>query len=111
MFRIARSKLIQTISSIRSVIIIYLSVHVRWPARPAELWAGLDFSFVSFLCIKTKKRKSFWILTKSEETDSTYKRKVYILSFACAKESNKEKHTGNDIQPLPEAVIKLLYYC
>jgi len=24
-----------------------------------------------------------------------------ILSFACAKESNKEKHTGNDLQPLP----------
>ena len=23
----------------------------------------------------------------------------------------KEKHTGNDIQPLPEAVIQLLYYC
>ena len=32
-------------------------------------------------------------------------RRVYILSFACAKESNKEKHTGNDIQPLPDAVI------
>jgi hypothetical protein len=25
----------------------------------------------------------------------------YALSFACAKESAKEKHTGNDIQPLP----------
>ena len=24
-----------------------------------------------------------------------------VLSFACAKESTKEKHTGNDIQPLP----------
>jgi hypothetical protein len=30
---------------------------------------------------------------------------LYLLSFACAKESNKEKHTGNDIQPLPDAVI------
>jgi len=46
MFRTARSKLIQTISSIGSVITIYLSVHVRWPARPAELRAGLDFFFV-----------------------------------------------------------------
>jgi hypothetical protein len=26
---------------------------------------------------------------------------IYALSFACAKESAKEKHTGNDIQPLP----------
>jgi hypothetical protein len=28
-----------------------------------------------------------------------------VLSFACAKERTKEKHTGNDIQPLPDAVI------
>jgi len=28
-----------------------------------------------------------------------------ILSFACAKESNKEKHTGNDLRPLPDALI------
>jgi len=46
MFRIARSKLIQTISSIRNVITIYLSVHVRWPARPAEHRAGLEFSLL-----------------------------------------------------------------
>jgi hypothetical protein len=37
--------------------------------------------------------------------------RVYLLSFACAKESNKEKHTGNDLQPLPDAVIELQYYC
>ena len=36
---------------------------------------------------------------------------VYLLSFACAKESNKEKHTGNDVRPLPDALIKLQYYC
>jgi hypothetical protein len=35
-----------------------MTLHVRWPARRAELRAGLDFSFVSFLCIKTKKRKN-----------------------------------------------------
>ena len=57
MFRIARSKLIQTISSIRNVITIYLSVHVRWPARPAELRAGLDF-FGSF-CIKAKRTEIY----------------------------------------------------
>jgi hypothetical protein len=45
--------MIQTISSIRSVFTIYLNVHVRWPARPAELRAGLDF-FGSF-CIKAKR--------------------------------------------------------
>ena len=28
-----------------------------------------------------------------------------FVSFACAKERTKEKHTGNDIQPLPDAVI------
>jgi hypothetical protein len=36
---------------------------------------------------------------------------LYVLSFACAKERTKEKHTGNDIQPLPDALIKLQYYC
>ena len=36
---------------------------------------------------------------------------LYVLSFACAKERTKEKHTGNDIQPLPDALIKLLCYC
>jgi hypothetical protein len=46
MFRIARSKLIQTTSSIMSVITIYLSVHVRWLARPAEHRAGLEFSLL-----------------------------------------------------------------
>jgi len=30
---------------------------------------------------------------------------IIVLSFACAKERTKEKHTGNDIQPLPDALI------
>ena len=30
-----------------------------------------------------------------------------VLSFAQKKERTKEKHTGNDIQPLPDALIKL----
>jgi len=40
-------------------------------------------------------------------------KKVYysVLSFACAKERTKEKHTGNDVQPLPGALIKPQYYC
>src|SRR6187549_2511000 len=99
MFRIARSKLIQTISSIRSVITIYLSVHVRWPARPAELRAGLDF-FGSF-CIKAKRTEIY----------KNGRKNLSILSFACAKERTKEKHTGNDIQPLPDALIRLQCYC
>ena len=37
--------------------------------------------------------------------------KFYVLSFACAKERTKEKHTGNDIPPLPDAVIKLQCSC
>ena len=73
-----------------------MTVHVRWPARSRLVGkhrAGLvpiaiGISFVSFLCIKTKKRKEARVIT-------------YALSFACAKESAKEKHTGNDIQPLP----------
>jgi hypothetical protein len=59
---------------------------VRWPARPAEHRAGLEFSFVSFLCFKTKKRKEVSVVTFL----------FYVLSFACAKERTKEKHTGND---------------
>jgi len=47
MFRIARSKLIQTISSIRSVITIYLSVHVRWPGKSSGAFAfALIFLFL-----------------------------------------------------------------
>jgi len=46
------------------------------------------------ICIKTKKINKAMLLFS-------------ILSFACAKERTKEKHTGNDIQPLPDALIKL----
>ena len=101
MFRITRSKLIQAVNSIRSVITIYLSVHVRWPARPqpvptkeGEHRAGLDF-FGSF-CIKAKRTE---IGYKNE------RKNLSVLSFACAKERTKEKHTSNDLRPLPDAVI------
>ena len=43
---------------------------------------------LSFHYIKKKKRKEARVIT-------------YALSFACAKESAKEKHTGNDLRPLP----------
>jgi len=77
MFRIARSKLIQTISSIRSAISIYWSAHVRWPARPAELRAGLDF-FGSF-CIQAKEQKSI------------RKREKLIYSFFCLCKRKKQR--------------------
>jgi hypothetical protein len=66
-------------------------VHVRWPARPAVHRRRMIFLlFLFFVSRQRKERKSYFI---------------YALSFACAKESAKEKHTGNDIQPLPGAVI------
>ena len=96
MFRIARSKLIQTISSVRSVITIYLSVHVRWPARPAELRAGLDFFFVILsdylFASGQKENESKTILLSSFDFYAEITTNFFflnILSFACAKESNK----------------------
>jgi len=47
------------------------------------------------------------ILYWFEERRNTTHNEVYVLSFACAKERTKEKHTGNDVQPLPDALIKL----
>jgi hypothetical protein len=72
---------------------VVMNVNVRWPARPAEHRAGLDF-FGSF-CIKAKRTKIY----KNE------RKNLSVLSFACAKERTKEKHTGNDVQPLPGALI------
>ena len=68
---------------------------------------GLIFLLFLFFVSRQRKESYYSFSSDSEEIDSTYKRKVHILSFACAKESNKEKHTGNDIQPLPDALIKL----
>ena len=54
-----------------------MTVHVRWPARPAELRAGLVpiaiGIFVTFLCFKTKKSKQ-WIPFNTSN-------KVYVLAF------------------------------
>jgi hypothetical protein len=42
-----------------------MNVHVRWPARPAELRAGLDF-FGSF-CIKAKRTSRFFEASKRKK--------------------------------------------
>jgi hypothetical protein len=55
-----------------------MNAHVRWPARP-ELRAGLDLF------------------------------EIIVFSFFCPAKGgkrNKEKGTGNDVRPLPDAVIK-----
>jgi len=57
MFRKARSKLIQTTSSIRSVITIYLSVHVRWPGKSSGAFA-FALIFLFFFHQGKKKKKS-----------------------------------------------------
>jgi hypothetical protein len=41
---------------------------------------------------------------KEKRTEKQVNR-LYVLSFACAKERTKVKHTGNDVQPLPDALI------
>jgi hypothetical protein len=54
------------------------------------------------------RRMIFLVLFASRQKEhKSYSNNVYVLSFACAKERTKEKHTGNDIQPLPDALIKL----
>ena len=87
-----------------------MTIHVRWPARPAEHRAGLDF-FGSF-CIKAKRTEgclnnfiSFHLPGREGVKNDLLR--LYLLSFACAKESNKEKHTANDVRPLADALIKL----
>jgi len=56
MFRIARSKPIQTISSIRSVITIYLSVHVRWPGKTGGAF-GFALIFLFLFPSREKERQ------------------------------------------------------
>jgi len=49
MLRIRRSKLIQTISSVRNVFTTYLSVHVRWPGKTGGAFGfALNFWFFWF---------------------------------------------------------------
>jgi len=72
-----------------------MTVHVRWPARPAELGPGLIF--LVLFASRQKEQNNCYVLI--------------LLSFACTKESNKEKCTANDVRPLADALIKLWCYC
>ena len=51
------------------------------------------------------------IPNNADEKEGVNAYMFYVLSFACAKERTKEKHPGNDIQPLPDALIRLQFYC
>ena len=74
-----------------------MSVHVRWPARPAEHRAGLEFSLLLSL-FQDKESKENTASRQKEQ--KAIQINLYLLSFACAKESNKEKHRANDVRPL-----------
>ena len=64
-----------------------MTVHVRWPGQTSGAF-GLALIFLVLFASRQKEHRN-------------YSNKFYVLSFACAKERTKEKHTGNDIQPLP----------
>jgi hypothetical protein len=70
---------------------------VRWPARPVEHRAGLDFFGTFFI--------------KKKSTANIFKRGISFMFFLLPVQRKKEKHTGNDVRPLPDALIKLQYYC
>ena len=53
-------------------------------------WRGSDIQFERIF-------KRGWTEKIQIDSDTFF----YVLSFACAKERTKEKHTGNDLQPLP----------
>jgi hypothetical protein len=83
-----------------------VNVHVRWPARPAEHRAGLDFLLFLFFVSRQRKERHLRIDFFDD-----------VCSFFClCKRKNetclpagREKHTGNDPiaigQPLPNALI------
>ena len=75
-------------------------VHVRWLGQTCGA-LGLALNFLCyFLCFKTKKVKGPF----SKRKNINLFNKFYVLSFACVKERMKEKHSGHDIQPLPDAL-------
>ena len=78
---------------IQNVFTTLMTVHVRWPGETGGAF-GFALIFLVLFASRQKEHKS-------------YSNKFYVLSFACAKERTKENHTGNDLQPLPDAVIKL----
>ena len=58
-----------------------MNAHVRWPARPAELRAGLDF-FGSF-CIKAKRTNKFIEMSCPRSQIATLKLEAsdYVFKF------------------------------
>jgi hypothetical protein len=67
-------------------------------ARPNQrsIWFGLDLFFVILRITH---------LHQGKKNGKLKSKSIYVLSFACAKERTKEKHTGNDLRPLPDALI------
>jgi len=77
----------------------YESVHVRWPGQTSGAF-GLALIFL--------------VLFASRQKEQKIKEHIYLCSFFCLckrilrqaqDKILKEKHTGNDIQPLPDALI------
>ena len=62
---------------------------VQKKERMKSTTAGLDFFFVIL---------SDYPFASRQKEHKRYSKKIYALSFACAKESAKEKHTGNDLR-------------
>ena len=95
-----------------------LEYHAATPSSyHFDNWIPLQNGGV-FMCVGLPGRRSigpgliFLVLFASRQKEhKSYLNKYYALSFACAKESTKEKHTGNDVRPLPGALIKLQCYC
>jgi hypothetical protein len=61
-----------------------------------------------FMCVGLPGRRSigpgliflcFFFVARQKEQTFKDDLMIYVLSFACAKERTKEKHTGNDVQP------------
>ena len=76
-----------------------MTVHVRWPARPAEHRAGLDF-FGSF-CIKAKRTwKKFTSASINFELHD-----LFFVSFFWASKRKKE-----NASTLYRNILKLLYF-
>ena len=67
-----------------------VTVHVRWPG---ETGGAFGFALI-FLVL-------FVPIHREQKEHKGYSNRFYVLSFACAKERTKEKHTGNDLQPWP----------
>jgi len=103
MLRITTKQQRQPIGSIKKVITDYKHC-VCWLALPrlsreasGRACPDSDRDFFCFFSLYQSLSR-FIGNKEKKENKSNY---IYALSFACAKESAKEKHTGNDLQPLP----------